>query len=44
MIRGSKIHQKEQEEVENPFQFTTNNITSSSDVNTPRDVIHYRDK
>jgi len=27
MIRGSRIHQEEQEEVENHFQFITNNIT-----------------
>lgn len=32
MIRGSKVHNEEQEEMENPFQFITNNITWSGDV------------
>jgi len=27
IIRGSKIHQEEQEEVEIPFQFTNKSIT-----------------
>lgn len=42
MIRASKIHQEEQEEVENPFQFITNNIAWSSDV-TPQGTLFTRE-